>query len=81
MKDARRIEISIGDEVLYYKTGRYPEVIVGRVVETKKKVKIGELTSLSRKGNHPETVWADRLQLVVTGGLPLREEEKDGQEN
>lgn len=76
MKDARRVDINLGDVVLYYKTGRYPEVIVGKVVDFKKKVKLGSLSSLSNKGDHPETCWADRRQLVVTGGLPLREEEK-----
>jgi hypothetical protein len=76
LKDARRVEISLGDQVLYYKTGRYPTVIVGTVIEFKKKVKLGNLTGLSNKGDHPETCWADRRQLVVTGGLPLRDEEK-----
>ena len=76
MRDARRVDINLGDQVLYYKIGRYPEVIVAEVIDFKKKVKLGKLTSLSNKGNHPETCWADRRQLVVTGGLPLREEEK-----
>jgi len=76
MKDLRKIEINVGDEVLYFKTGRYPEVYTGRVVEVRKKVKLGDLKCWNRKGDVPETLWAERTSLIVTGGLPQKEEVK-----
>ena len=71
MKDVRGVDIHVGAKVLYFKTGRYPEVMEGRVLDTKRKVKVGEFISLSRPGGHGDkTVWAETTSLVMLGGFP-----------
>lgn len=71
MKDVRGVDIQIGAKVVYFKTGRYTEVIAATVLEMKAKVKVGEFVSLSRRSNYTdETAWTERTSLVVTDGLP-----------
>lgn len=71
MKDVRGVDIHVGAKVIYFKTGRYPEMIQATVLDMKRKVKVGEWVSLSRPSNYTDkTAWTECTSLVVTEGLP-----------
>ena len=71
MKDVRGVDIHVGAKVIYFKTGRYPEMIEATVLEMKKKVRVGKFVGLSRTSRYTdESLWAEPTSLVVTADFP-----------
>lgn len=73
--DARGFEVQVGAVVTYVKGGRYSQIKTAKVVEAKKRVKLGELDELSRNITHEDghTTWVDSTSLIVVDSLPLVE--------
>lgn len=71
--DARGAEISVGDTVIYFKTGRYAEKMTAVVKEVGPTIKIEAIDQLTRLYNRAsrESARVKGTSLIVVEALPV----------